>query len=141
MSWDVLIVDAPPGIRSASDCPADFVSRPLGAAADVLDRLRALPGIDLTDPAWGLLRGAGWSIELNIGADDPITSIMLHVRGGGDDVLPVIARIAAVVGGRALDTSDGDFLTDDHTGAESWHRFQQYRDQLFPQESGGPATG
>ncbi|MFI7553190.1 hypothetical protein ACIBQ2_25985 [Micromonospora sediminimaris] len=40
---------------------------------------------------------------------------MLHVRGGGDDVLAVIARIVASVGGRALDISTGEFMTGDPT--------------------------
>jgi hypothetical protein len=58
----------------------------------------------------------------------PINSIMLHVRGGGDDVLAVIVQIAAAVGARALDISTGEFLTGDPTQTAGWHDFQQYRD-------------
>src|SRR5690606_41532352 len=53
---------------------------------------------------------------------------ILHVRGSGDDVLPVVLRIAAALGCRAVDYSTAEFLT----GAEDvagWHGFQGYRDR------------
>lgn len=62
---------------------------------------------------------------------DPVDSIMLYVRGGGDDVLAVIARILPSVGGRALDISTGEFLTGEPTQTVGWHGFQQYRDQIL----------
>ncbi|WP_176731870.1 hypothetical protein [Micromonospora rhizosphaerae] len=53
------------------------------------------------------------------------------MRGGGDEVLAVIAQIVASVGGRALDISTGEFLTGDPTQTAGWHGFQQYRDQIL----------
>ncbi|MGI5170402.1 hypothetical protein ACQEU3_39235 [Spirillospora sp. CA-253888] len=72
-----------------------------------------------------------WSIELNIGNDDPLESVMLHVRGGGDDVLAVVLRIAQSLGCRALDISTGEFLAEGQ--AEGWHTFRQYRDRMAGQ--------
>jgi hypothetical protein len=135
VSWDVLIFDAPAHARSVDQMPQDFNPPPLGTGSDVRQRLRGnLEDLDLSDPAWGRLVGATWSIELNIGSDDPVDSIMLHVRGGGDEALAVIARIVASVGGRALDISTGEFLTGDPTQAGGWHGFQQYRDQTLGEQ-------
>lgn len=88
------------------------------------------PAMDLTDPTWGDLVGTGWSFELNIGSDDPMDSIMLHVRGSGDGVIPIVLEITDVVGGRAIDTAAGLFLEDDNQ-TEGWHQFQAFRDQIL----------
>jgi hypothetical protein len=132
VSWDVFIFDAPPGATSVDQIPQDFEPPPLGGGPAIRQRLHDnVQGLDLSDPVWGRLHGQTWSIELNIGSKDPVDSIMLHVRGGGDDVLAVIAQIAASVGGRALDFSTGEFLTGDRSEAAGWHGFQRYRDQIL----------
>lgn len=110
MGWDVFIFTAPATVESVDEIPQDFDAPALGGAAEVRQRLREdFPSVDLTDPAWGHLVGATWRIALDLGADDPVDAITLHARGG-DDVLPVIERIVATVGGRALDISTGAFL-------------------------------
>lgn len=128
----MLLLRAPADVTSVEELPADFDPPPLGSAADVRRRLgAALPDLDLSDPAWGQLAGPTWSIEVNIGADDPVASVMLHVRGSGDDVLLVVARAGTAVGGRALDCSTGAFLTGDPVETEGWHGFQTYRDRVL----------
>lgn len=67
----------------------------------------AVPGIDLTEPAWRRRAGPAWSVEGNIGSKDPVESIMLHPRGTGDDALLAAFRIADEVDCRVLDVSDG----------------------------------
>jgi hypothetical protein len=130
MSWDVVILAAP-SAASLDDLPRDFDPSNLGPAEDVRSRLRdALPELDLSDPAWGSVAGPTWGIELGIGADDPVEFLSLAVRGSGDDVLPVIGRIAAAVGGRALDCSTSAFLTGDPAETTGWHGFQDYRDRI-----------
>jgi hypothetical protein len=123
---------APNDFVRMDDIPPDFVGLPLGPVAEVLRQLKArFPDVDLSDPSWGHLVRDGWSIDLNIGQDDPVDSIMLHVRGGGDGVLPVIAAIADAVNGRALDFSDGVFLTGRPDQPNGWRGFQAYRDGIF----------
>lgn len=134
MSWDVLLMPLPDEIASVNDLPDDHEPPPVGPAERVLARLRdAVPDVDLTDPAWGLLTGPSWSVEVDIGSEDPVRSVTLHVRGSGDDVLPVVLRIAAALGCRAVDYSTAELLT----GAEDlagWHGFQGYRDRVLGQE-------
>lgn len=132
MSWDVLVIAAPDEFVRMDDIPKDYVGRPLGTVADVLRQIRErFSDVDLSDPTWGHLVRDGWSIELNIGDADPVDSIMLHVRGGGDGVIPVIASIADAVNGRALDFSEGVFLTGDPDRPNGWRAFQAYRDGIL----------
>ncbi|MET7638749.1 hypothetical protein [Streptomyces sp. NPDC005438] len=126
MSWDVLVVKNPEGDPEQST--------PLGSGDEVAAVLRrVVPDIDLSEPAWGQLRGPDWSMEFNIGARTPVDAVMLHVRGGGDGALEVIHRVAAAFGAEAVDCTDGEVLRLD--GAGGWPAFQEYRDQVT-----GPAS-
>ena len=142
MSWDVLLTPAPADARSVDDIPEGPGTGSIAPLARLLETLReAFPEADLSDPAWGHLRDEeqGWSVELNIGAEDPVRTVMLHVRGG--DAVPAILRMAQVLGCRALDCSSGDFLCEDGDGG--WESFREYRDQVLqqtPPEGTGPST-
>ena len=76
---------------------------------------------------WSARRGASSSTSERMIPSIP----MLHVRGSGDDVLAAIAEIVALVGGRALDCSTGDFLTGDLAETAGWQGFQRYRDEVL----------
>ncbi|WP_411078034.1 hypothetical protein [Streptomyces sp. cmx-10-25] len=133
MSGDVLLLPLPADIASIDDLPADHEPPPVGSRSDVRAALEAaVPGVDLTDPARGELLGPAGVIELNIGEDDPVESVMLHVRGGTDDVLPMIFRIARALGCRPFDRA-GDLLADGD--AAGWHAFRAFRDRAL---SSGP---
>ncbi|MEU0487795.1 hypothetical protein ABZ249_01100 [Nocardiopsis sp. NPDC006139] len=132
MSWDVLLMRFPEDAVSVDDLSDDDPPPPIGPAAEVLHRIRtAFPETNLSDPTWGILedREDGWSMELGIGSEDPVQSIMLHIRGGGDPVTP-LRRMARLLDCRALDCSDGEFFSDEG-GGESWEEFQAYRDQVI----------
>ncbi|MFI6639494.1 hypothetical protein [Streptomyces sp. NPDC050504] len=128
MSWDVLLLHLPDGVDSVADVPDDCVPPPLGRLDDVLAAVRRAVPADLSDPAWGVLYGPTWSIELSIGQVDPVESIMLHIRGSGDDVLEPVFRLAAVLGCKVLDCSAGALITPQ--GPNGWQSFQAYRDQV-----------
>jgi hypothetical protein len=131
MSWDVLLLRLPDHVTCVDDIDDDETMLPLGARHEVLDSVRrTLPETDLTDPTWGQLEGPGWSIELNIGSDDPVDSIMLHVRGSDDDVVGPIFRLAGELGCRVLDCSAGELVSSpDETSG--WHAFQEFRDRVI----------
>jgi hypothetical protein len=48
-----------------------------------------------------MLEGEDYSMELNIGKDDPCSTMMLHVRGG-DGALEPIRRLCEATGWAAL---------------------------------------
>ncbi|WP_438295908.1 hypothetical protein [Streptomyces sp. HUAS TT7] len=129
MSWDVLLLHLPDDVASVQDIPHDYTPPSLGRQQDILAAVsEAAPEADLSDAAWGELLGPAWFMELNIGSKDPVDSIMLHIRGSGDDVLVSIVRLAKALGCKALDTSTGGLITSQD--ASGWHEFQGYRDRV-----------
>src|SRR5690606_31953385 len=96
MSWDVRSMRLPAEIRTYDDLESygDDPMLPLGQRADVIRQISAVfEGTDWSDPAWGVWSGKEGSIEFNLGDDDEIESVMLHVRA--DDAIVVrIVRLA-----------------------------------------------
>ena len=104
---------------------------PVGSAAQVRRSIaKHLPGVDWSDSAFGIYEGDGFTIEFNAGNDDPIDSIMLHVRGGGD-AIPTLLEFANPNGWSLLDCSTGEFLDPEKPSAEGWEAFQVFRDQAI----------
>lgn len=133
MSWDVMIFNTrgkkPPPVEEFQDSDFD----PLGPAPEVRRQLSALlPGIDWSDTTWGMYGGDGFSIEFNVGDDDPIANMMLHVRGGGDAIAAIV-KFARPLGWSALDCSTGEFLDLDNPSQEGWEGFQAFRDKAIGQ--------
>ncbi|MFV0135121.1 hypothetical protein ACLGIH_18190 [Streptomyces sp. HMX87] len=129
MSWDVLLLRLPGDAASMEELPDGWAPPPLGRRQEVLAAVReAAPEADLSDPSWGELLGAGWSMELGMGSEDPVDTVMLHIRGRGDGVLPHVLRLADALGCKALDLSTGSFLAAGDTAG--WHAFQAYRDRV-----------
>ncbi|MCQ6552840.1 hypothetical protein NPS70_06445 [Streptomyces sp. C10-9-1] len=130
MSWDVLLLRLPDGIASVQDIPDDYTPPPLGRRHEVLAAVsQAAPETDLSDPTWGALPGPTWSVELDIGEEDPVASVMLHIRGSGDDVLTPVFRLAGALGCRVLDCTAGDLITPQELSG--WHAFQAFRDRVI----------
>ncbi|MFG3001374.1 hypothetical protein [Streptomyces sp. NPDC048340] len=130
MSWDVLLLRLPDDVTSVQQIPDDYSPAPLGRQQDVLAAVtQAVPDVDLSDPTWGELPGSAWSMELNIGSEDPVDSIMLHIRGSGDDVLTAVFRLAEALRCKVLDCAEGDLITPRKTSG--WHAFQQFRDRAL----------
>jgi hypothetical protein len=90
----------------------------------------ALPGVDWTDPTWGLYGGNGFSIEFNTGDGPILDGIMLHVRGGGDAIAAMLT-FALPNQWSLLDCSTSEFLDPASPSQAGWEGFQAYRDSLF----------
>jgi hypothetical protein len=131
MSWDVMIFNIP----GASPPPVEQLDegdcKPLGSASEVRQQISTLlPGVDWSDPTWGIYLQDGFSIEFNVGKDDPIGSMMLHVRGGGD-AISAITKFARPPGWSVLDCSTGAFLDLESPSPAGWEAFQAFRDQVI----------
>jgi len=109
----------------------DAESIPLGSAADVRAGISSvLPQTSWSNPEFGSFDGDEFSIEFNLGTDDPIDNMMLHVRGGGDAVSAVMS-IVAPLGWSALDCSTGEFLNTAAPSNDGWEGFQNLRDNIL----------
>jgi hypothetical protein len=131
MSWDVWILNTggktPPPPEQLQD--SDY--RPLGPAAEVRQHISALlPGVDWSDPIWGDYEGDGFSIEFNLGKNDPVGAMMLYVRGDGDPISAIV-RFIRPLGWSALDCSTCEFLDLDNPSYTGWKSFQAFRDKVI----------
>jgi hypothetical protein len=131
MSFDVFVQDLPSNARTVADIPHDFAPQPLGSRAEILAGiLRAAPEADFCDPAWGKIEGAQYSIEVNIGPEDPVTSFAFHVRGG-EGALLVIANILAQLQFRAIAPGTKSGFFDLSELGVAYAKWQAYRQQVI----------
>jgi hypothetical protein len=132
MSWDIYVLDFPPDIETPGDVPEDFRPGPLMSREALIEGISELvPGADFSDPTWGRLDGPDYSIEVNIGEDDPVESFALQVSGG-DRAVGVVADILDHFRLRAIDTGseDGGFF-DREGSVDQLRAWRAYRDQVI----------
>ena len=131
MAWDVLIFN----LRGASPSSLDDLKEsdvfPLGPAMQVRQRISTLlPDVDWSEPEWGIYGDDGVSIEFNIGNEELVENMMLHVRGDGD-AISVIGRFVPSLGWKALDCSTSEFLDFQNPSEEGWKGFQAFRNKII----------
>ncbi len=135
MSWDVLIQDLPGGVERVADIPEDFRPSKLGSRAELIAAIRVvLPAANFSNPAWGTLDEADYSIEFSVGEDEEVGSIMLHVRGG-DAAAAAIDKLLTHLGRRALDCGAGEFFEFDGQSAEDLRRWRAQRDKVMDRDA------
>jgi len=109
MSWDVLLIRIPPELISSLTLPSDFKSE-LGPRAEVISLLSKIcPEASFADPDWGVLDGDGFSIEFDMGREDSVDTILLHIHGSGKAV-EVIQKVCQMTGWSAMDIAHSDFI-------------------------------
>jgi hypothetical protein len=131
MSWDVLSFNyhgAPlKNIALSSDEDGPDM---LGSAEDVRQAIaNALPDVGWSDPTWGMYLGDGFTFEFSTGKGDPVTTIMVHVRGDGDPI-PSLLRAAVPNQWSLFDCSTSEFIDPNDPSQEGWTGFQQFREQI-----------
>lgn len=131
MSWDVsfFAAEAPP--PPVTEMPDDWRGESLGTLEEVRGKISgSAPEVNWSDPSWGTLYGEGFSLEFNIGRNDPCYGFMVHVRGAGDAVRPLLA-IGEKWCWYLLDTSQGEWLHHLSDVEAGWVGFQEYRDRVI----------
>jgi hypothetical protein len=130
MSWDIFVQDLPRDAESVKNIPADFKPSPIGRRSIIIEKiLEIVPTADFSDPAWGRIDGDGWSIEVNIGAEEECRSFAFHVRGG-DAAVGAIAAILEHLNLRALSSQAGGFFVANMEAVEAFRKWRGYRDQV-----------
>ena len=132
MSWDVLVCNyygSPP--KDMGNLPDDHKPDPLGSASTVrMSISQNLPGVDWSDPTYGIYRGDGFTVEFPIRDQDPIDLLMLHVRGGGDCITALL-QFAEPHKWSLFDCSTSEFIDPENPSQEGWEGFQRLRDKAI----------
>jgi len=131
VSWDIYVQDIPLSVKSVSEIPTNYEPRLLGRRSDIIARIReVVPNADFTSPAWGLIDGPDFSIEVSMGDVEQVDSFAFHVRDG-DLAAFVVADILRQLGLRALDSSSPSGIFElDGDPADGLRRWRDYRDSL-----------
>lgn len=133
MSWDISIMDLPREATSVADIPDDFQPAVLGSRSELIKTIKSVvPTADFSDPSWGEIVTPDFVIEVNIGRDEVVDSIMLHIRGA-DGAVGLVADLLATMGRRAIDCQTGEFF-DPSAAAESFAAWRSYRDRVVSEE-------
>lgn len=139
MSWDIHLMAAASPPPPVASMPRDWRGAPMGTPSQVAARIgAALPGCTWSEPGWGTIGGDGFQIEINIGAKDPVTSVALHVYGGGPAAIEAITALASRPGWYAIDTGQGEWLHHAQGLDVGWQRFKAYRNRVLARLPQGP---
>lgn len=131
MSWDIMVYGfrgAPPPVDEWDD---DSAREALGSSAEVRSKIDAsLPGVDWSDPEWGVFEGNEFSFEFNLDDEESIDSFMIHVRGGGDAVATLL-KVAVPNGWSLYDLSTDEWIDPKDPSNAGWEDFQAFRDRAL----------
>ena len=137
MSWDVFIFASRDVSPPVEQMPDDWRGELLGSVEEVRGIIsELLPGVDWSDPSWGLYDGSGYSYEFSIASGPTSGGFAIHVRGGGDAIAPLL-RIAERRGWFLLDSSQGEWIHHCTEPGRGWACFQAYRDRMLADYAGG----
>ncbi len=126
MSWDVSLLKFSRKYTEASAIPEGEEPQVLGSLGEVHAAISAVfHGTDWSDPIWGIYGSEIGSVEFNVGKDDPVQSVCLHVRAQ-DKIADSILALCAQRGWQALDYSDGRFLVPSPTQAANLRGWRDY---------------
>jgi len=102
MSFDIYVQDIPMDVVTADDIPDNFEAQPLGPRSIILAAIAAAaPDVQWPEAGTGTIRGYNYTIEIDLGKDDPVEEFAFFVRGSGDGLV-VIAHILEALGLRAI---------------------------------------
>ena len=133
MSWYILVQEMPSDAVRIADIPDDFQPAPLGPRDVLIEQIKAIvPAADFTDPAWGLIDGPGFSVEVSLGEGEVVQGFAFHVRGG-DAAAGLVADILESLGLRAFDMTTGEFFDPLHA-TESLRQWRSYRNRVVGQQ-------
>ena len=130
MSWDIYVQDLPADAATIDEVPNDFVPAVIGTRAEIIRKIKDVaPFADFSDPSCGNIDGDRFSIEVSLGEDENVGSLMFHVRGD-DAAAALVSEILVSLNMRGFDMWTGEFF--DHSrAAAGLQRWRQYRDQIL----------
>lgn len=126
MSWDIVIINFSKNYKAMDEIPENEQPLDLGTRSFIHQTvLEFFPNTNWSDSSWGIFDSEFGSIGFNIGPDDPISDMMLHVRASNEIVIPIIL-MCKKHSWSAIDCGSGDFLEqleDPTLGLERWRSY------------------
>ncbi|WP_028206417.1 hypothetical protein [Paraburkholderia nodosa] len=123
MSWDVSLYKFSQRYRHIQEISGDEQPHQLGTRSEVQAAVSdTFPGTNWNDPAYGIYDGEFGSIEFNVGKDDSVRSLALHVRAS-TVIVGGILQLCERLGCQAIDLSDSSLLDQSEhpaAGLEKW---------------------
>jgi hypothetical protein len=130
MSWDVVLYKFSRIYRTIDEITPDEQPHSLGSLKDVQTAVSSVfPATNWDDAQWGTVVTEFGSIEFNVGKEDPVQGLALHVRAG-EAVIPGILQLCERLNCQAIDTSAGNFLEQAEQPEKGLQQWRQYRDRV-----------
>lgn len=137
MPWEVIAFRCTEKLPPYRELPTDWRPEAMGTTEEVRARLSAqLPELEWDSHGFAGCGGDGFSFEIYVPRDQPVTGVSFDVRGSGDP-LPELVRIAKANGWCLLDEAMGAWIDLESPSREGWQRFQAYRDRAVGAKPGG----
>ena len=131
MSYDIFVQDLPLDAKSIEDIPSDFKPKPIGKRSLIIEKIKEVaPATDFSDPTWGSIRGADWSIEVSMGDEEQCSGFAFHIRGGKEAFL-VVKAILQKLELRALDPQMGGLCIVDPNATNAFRDWGANRDHVI----------
>jgi hypothetical protein len=136
MSWDLLAMKFPPGVRDLSELPEDFKETPIGTRLDVAKAILEFPNSRETGEVYINIEADGYAIEISLGQEAVCTGLMFFVYGDGSRAVEVIRSISERLAIRTWDINGAQFLDDAADPASGFKQYKAYRDEVL--KNAGP---
>ncbi|CUI04123.1 hypothetical protein [Massilia antarctica] len=133
MSWDVLVCKFSRTYTHVDQIGNHESFVPMGSRAEIQAAISDLfADTGWSDPTCGDYQGPAGSVGFNLSDDDPVNSVMLHVRAGEAIIAPIVA-LCLRHGWQAMDTSAGTFVEQAPVPEQGLRQWRAYRDQIAGQ--------
>lgn len=128
VSWDLFVFDFEEALSDPETGKAIFLDNweppAIGDAKSVRAKIsEVFSQVIWTDPTWGSVDRADFSLEFNIGGQDVISNFVIHARG---QATPAVLTLMSETGWKILDTSTGKWLHETSNPDEGREAFQRY---------------
>jgi len=125
MSYDIFVQDIPESANTIEDIPDDFTPQEIGSRSEIISSiLEIVPEADFSDATWGTIEGESFSIEVNLGEDEILTSFTFHAKGDKT----ALTIISAILNHLDLRAFDPDGIFDPKRSSKSFKNWKEYRD-------------
>ena len=131
MSWDISLYKFTRRYSKIQEIPSDERPYPLGSLSEVQTAVSdVFPETNWNDPTWGIYDSEFGSIEFNVGKEDLVRSLALHVRAS-NAIVGGILQLCERLDCQAIDISDSCFLDQSEHPAAGLEKWREYRDHVI----------